>query len=86
MTKMKNIKCECDTEGVFYPEMSEMYDKEKELPFVAHKPNECKCVNDLKQYWKNGKKVWLCSNCWLGEKEVKIQLNKQEKANGTRNK
>jgi len=59
------MKCECDEEGVLKLETSSMYDKEKELPFVNHKPNECKCTNDLKQYIRNGKKVWLCSCCCL---------------------
>ncbi len=51
-----------------------IYDKKKELPFVEHKPNECKCSNDLRQFWRNGKKVWLCSNCQRGEEELKKQL------------
>ena len=59
------MKCECDTIGVLKSSMESLYDKEKELPFVKHEPNKCKCVNDLKQYIRNGKKVWLCSCCGL---------------------
>ena len=52
--------------------MESMYDSVKELPFVNHKPGECKCTNELKQYIKHGKKVWLCSNCtFMGEEEIR---------------
>lgn len=59
------MECECDEKGVLNPVMTSMYDNETELPFVDHKPNECKCKNDLKQYLRHKKKVWLCSNCSL---------------------
>ena len=49
--------------------MAIMYDEEKELPFVVHEPNECKCTNELKQHVRNGKKVWLCSCCNLSTDE-----------------
>ena len=67
---MKN-KCECQNTANLMPGMESWYDQEKELPFVTHKPGECKCTNELKQYWKNDKKVWLCSNCIMGEEPVK---------------
>ena len=63
-------KCECDTKGVLSEGMTSMYDEKKELPFVDHKPNECKCTNELKQYIRDGKRIWLCSCCTLGEKLV----------------
>ncbi len=63
------MKCECKQEGELRAGMEYMYDKIKELPFVTHKPNECKCTNELKQYLKKGEKVWLCSNCVMGEKD-----------------
>lgn len=60
---MKKIKCQCPFEGKFLVGMEGWYDKELELPFVEHKPNECKCTNKLKQYLRDGKKIWLCSCC-----------------------
>lgn len=58
-------KCECDDNGKLPPGMSGMYDRVTELPFVNHKPGECKCTNELRQYLRNGKEVWLCSCCCL---------------------
>lgn len=63
-------KCECQETAVLKRGMSSWYDKEKELPFVDHDPGKCKCTNDLKQYWKNKKKVWLCSCCVVYETPV----------------
>ena len=60
---MKEI-CECNQKGILQPRMKNWY-SEEELPFVNHEPGECKCTNELKQYIRNGKKVWLCSNCKL---------------------
>lgn len=59
----KVVKCECDNMGVLQPGMSRWYDPKKELPFVNHEPGECKCTNELKQYVRNGKVIWLCSCC-----------------------
>ena len=67
------MKCECNGTAILNPNWIDAYDPITELPFVEHKPNECKCTNDLKQYWKNGKKVWLCSCCVMGEEKVKEQ-------------
>ena len=52
-------RCECENTGRLLSFMSNFYDPKLELPFITHKPNECKCVNELKL--KDGK--WLCSNC-----------------------
>lgn len=70
---MKNkIKCQCNTESILRTDMRHLYHPTKELPFVNHKPNECKCTNDLKQYIREDKKIWLCSCCCLAfDKEVK---------------
>lgn len=65
------MKCQCKNKGILKEEMKEWYDPEKELPFVNHKPNECKCTNELKEYHKDNKKVWLCSCCVMGEIELK---------------
>ncbi len=70
MTNIKNNKCECQKTGVLKEGMSSWYDETNELPFVVHKPNECECLNELTEYHKDGKKVWLCSNCVMGEEKV----------------
>ena len=67
---MEEKKCMCANEGILREDMTHLYDKITELPFVNHEPEECKCRNELKQYWKNEKKVWLCSCCVIGEKLV----------------
>lgn len=62
---IKMVKhCECDHEGILVAPSS-WYDSVLELPFVVHAPNQCKCQNNLKLYNRNGKKLWLCSICWL---------------------
>lgn len=58
-------KCECDEVGVLHVEMASWYDPVTELPFVKHKPNKCKGTNNMEQRIRNGKKIWLCSNCTL---------------------
>ena len=69
---MKSEKCECPTKGRLQAGMAKEYDTEKELPFVNHKPNECECTNELKQYFRKGKKIWLCSCCNMsGDEEIK---------------
>ncbi|KKM13381.1 hypothetical protein LCGC14_1716780 [marine sediment metagenome] len=50
---MKSEKCECPTKGRLQAGMAKEYDTEKELPFVNHKPNECECTNELKQYFRS---------------------------------
>lgn len=67
----KNKRCECKLNAVLLPDMASWYDEETELPFVNHKPNECRCLNKLKQYMLNGKRVWLCSNC-TGQGETEL--------------
>lgn len=72
------IRCECELKGVLYPQMISFYDPTTELPYVKHKPNKCKCTNELKRYIRNGKIVWLCSCCkLLGDMEYR--RNKGEK-------
>ena len=64
-------KCECPFKGNAPSYMEDFYSEEEKIG-MNHKPNECKCTNDLKQYIRNGKKIWLCSCCCLfGDKEVK---------------
>lgn len=67
----KEIKCQCPSEGELVIGHEDLYDKEKELPFVNHKPNKCKCKNELKYYQRGKKKLWLCSNCCMwGDKLI----------------
>lgn len=56
-------KCECQRKATLYPDMTSMYDREKELPFVNHLPGECRCKNEIREYTQNGEQIWLCSNC-----------------------
>lgn len=56
-------KCECDEKGRLKSGWEWSYDSKKELPFVNHEPNKCKCTNNLKEYKRDGKKIWLCSCC-----------------------
>ena len=72
------MKCECEEEGILNPIVRHMYDKVSELPFVTHKPNECKCTNGLKRYIRKGKEVSLCSNCCIGS-DKQIQDKEVEK-------
>lgn len=73
------IKCECPETGVLRFGMESLYDEETELPFVKHEPNQCKCTNNLKQYIRKGKKLWLCSCCCLsGDIEVTNSEGKEK--------
>lgn len=63
--RFSKIRCECNEVGLLKSGMESMYDSKEELPFVNHKPNECKCTNNLQRYSRDGKKVWLCSCCCL---------------------
>lgn len=67
--KSKN-KCQCDTQGVLNSFMVSLYDPVTELPFVAHEPNKCKGTNDMQLRKRNGKMIWLCSNCTLSSDEI----------------
>jgi hypothetical protein len=59
----KDQKCECMQTAYVSLDRLDLYDEVTERPFVNHKPGECKCTNELKQYEINGKKVYLCSCC-----------------------
>jgi len=70
MKKLKR-KCQCPEEGILDSTMRSWYDVKTELPFVNHKPNECKCNNELKRYKRRNKVLILCSCCYLfDDKEV----------------
>lgn len=69
-------KCECPEEGVLDPMMAGAYDPVTELPFVKHEPGKCQCTNNVRQFKRGGKLLWLCSNCWLtGDFNVKEEDN-----------
>lgn len=64
-------RCECPEEGKLNPGMAPLYHRTLELPFVVHPPGECRCDNLLKRYRREGRVLWLCSNCHLlGDDEV----------------
>ncbi len=64
------LKCECEKIGKLIEDYEFLFDIEKELPFVNHLPNKCKCKNELQEYIRKGKKIILCSNCVLsGDKK-----------------
>ncbi len=65
-------RCGCPSKGVMYPGQELEYNLITERPYVNHEPGECKCTNDLALYEREGKKLWLCSCCWLsGDKRIK---------------
>lgn len=64
------MKCECPKRGNPKAEMEWMY-SEEEKSGMNHKPGKCNGTNDIKQYSRNGKKLWLCSCCTMpGDKEA----------------
>jgi hypothetical protein len=71
MNEQMEIKCQCDETGTLQIGWEWSYDEKKELPYVNHAPNECKCTNELKRYLRDGKEIWLCSCCCMGDEEVK---------------
>jgi hypothetical protein len=66
------LRCECHGNGGPPSDIWHLYDPIKELPFVFHKPDECKCLNDLRLYKVLDKELFLCSVCWTGQEEVVI--------------
>lgn len=65
------LRCECPEEGVKNISMRGWYDQKNEWPFVKHKPGQCRCTNEIKLYERDGKRLWLCSNCYMsGDREV----------------
>jgi len=62
--------CQCDELAEDFG-VGFLYDPLTERPYVAHAPGECKCVNDLKLCTRDGKQLWLCSNCRIaGDEKV----------------
>ena len=62
-------RCECPERSRVSKHFEFMYSEEEKIG-MNHEPNECKCKNDLKQYIRKGKKLWLCSCCELLEDEL----------------
>ncbi len=70
------MKCECPERANVSPEDECLYSDE-EKSGMNHEQGECKGTNDIKQYIRNGKKLWLCSCCnFMGDKEVKKENKK----------
>ena len=72
------MKCQCKERAVLKEVMKDWYDPVKELPFVNHEPNECKCENDIRQYRRGKEKLWLCSNCFMSTDVELKKLNQKE--------
>lgn len=59
-------KCQCPYDQVVTDAVSRSrYNPVTERSFLNHKPGECQCQNDLRQYDRDGKILWLCSCCVL---------------------
>lgn len=67
---MEKIKCQCPEKGVTPPERESMYAPE-EKSGMNHEPNKCNGTNEIKLYERDGRKLYLCSCCYLsGDKEI----------------
>lgn len=64
------MKCQCPDDGILKAEIAFMYNPVTERPFVNHEPGKCKCSNEIKQYKRGKKKLWLCSCCHLSGDEL----------------
>jgi hypothetical protein len=63
-------KCECPEVGNVRGREYLYSDEEK--AGMNHEAGKCKGTYKLKQYIRNGKKLWLCSCCFFfGDEEVK---------------
>ena len=56
-------KCECPYDETITEDREHLYSDEEKKGGLNHKAGECKCTNDLKQYIRHDKKIWLCSRC-----------------------
>ena len=71
---MKKHKCECPKTGSVEKYNEYMY-SEEEKSGMNHEPNECKGTNEVKQYERGSRKLWLCSCCYLfGDLPVKNKI------------
>jgi hypothetical protein len=71
--------CECPQEGKLTYAMRGWYDARTELPYVDHKPGECRCTNDLRLYERDGQALTLCSCCVLSsDKEISEEIDPPE--------
>lgn len=57
------MKCECDEQAAV-PLLAGWYSDEEKAAW-GHAPGKCPCTADLKQYYRDGKLMWLCSACCL---------------------
>lgn len=74
------VKCQCDQIGVLNPRFLSWYDPVTELPFVEHEPEKCACTNNLRQFVRKEKVIWLCSNCYTSTDEP---VNQMAQVSGT---
>ncbi len=81
---MNKIKCQCSDRGNVLKEHEYMYAPEERIG-MNHEPNECGCTNELKQYMRGNKKLWLCSCCnVLGDVEIPEIEHGERTNNGLR--
>jgi predicted SprT family Zn-dependent metalloprotease len=66
-------KCQCPYKGNAPPWPESLYSEEEKVG-MNHKPNECKCTNDIRLYQRGNRKLYLCSRCHLpGDMEIKAE-------------
>ena len=58
---MKKCECPYEADGSMPTSAYSL----KEIPAQKHKPNKCKCTNDLAVYKRGKIKFTLCSGCFL---------------------
>lgn len=64
-------RCECKGKSRVPKSREYMYSENEKIG-MNHEPDKCKCTNNLRQYWRNGRKIWLCSCCVIFDKPVKV--------------
>lgn len=58
------IHCQCPEKSEVPPEREHLYSEEEKIG-MNHEPNKCKGTNEIKQYKRGDKEIYLCSCCNL---------------------
>ena len=66
---MKKLKCQCPVKSYTSPEREHEYLPE-EKSGMNHEPNKCKGTNNIQLYERDGKKLYLCSCCYLSDDKL----------------
>lgn len=61
-------KCQCQYIGDVSEDRLNEYNEVTERPYVNHAPDKCRCTNDLA--FVDGKKIVLCSCCYVGGERI----------------